>query len=60
LPGTGHFPANIATIYSYPENAALEKTVWRWGQSGPNSSPAAFPCEQGNLQVIPPFLPLSQ
>jgi hypothetical protein len=25
----GHFPANIATICSQPENAAPEKTAWR-------------------------------
>jgi hypothetical protein len=28
-PSPGHFPANMAGIYSYPENAAPEKTAWR-------------------------------
>ena len=40
----GHFPANIAAIYSYPECAAAEKTEWRWTQSGANCSPTDIPC----------------
>jgi hypothetical protein len=28
-PRPGHFPANFATIYSYPDCAVREKTAWR-------------------------------
>jgi hypothetical protein len=44
-----HFPANIATLYSYPENAAPEKTEWRWMQSQANRSLAAISLQTGKL-----------